>query len=71
MQGCSDTAKHVAGLLGNIEERHLGGKENKDASRTGYIQALEAIPEKNAVLLETFPHGVAFHHAGLLLATPH
>ena len=74
-QGCGSTAKHVAALLGNIEERKLGGKDadrSEETSRAKYIQELGGIPDKNPVLVETFPHGVAIHHGGLhLYRVPH
>ena len=66
-QGCGATAKHVAALLGNIEERSLGGKGAEgpeETSRAKYIQELDSIPDKNPVLVDTFPHGVAVHHGG-------
>jgi len=69
LQGCSDTARHVATLLGKLDERMLGSNQeslNSDKpGRDQYIQELNAIPDKHPVLVETFPHGVAFHHAGL------
>ena len=73
-QGCSITAKHVAALLGNIEERSLGGKDADnpgETSRANYIQELDAITDKNPVHVETFPHGVAIHHGGPSLCLVH
>lgn len=64
MQRCSECAKHVAAMLGSIEERFLGGDELGEICRADFAAELSAVPDKNADLAETFPSGVAFHHAG-------
>ena len=65
-QGCVETAKHVVAMLGNIQERSLGGgQEAGQTGRSKYMQELEAISDRHPALMETFPFGVAFHHAGL------
>ena len=45
----------------------MGGKDAdalEETSRAKYIQELDGIPDKNPVLVETFPRGVAIHHGG-------
>lgn len=69
-QGCVETAKHVVAMLGNIQERSLGGgQESGQAGRSEYMQELEAISDRHPALMETFPSGVAFHHAGFKMLT--
>ena len=63
----------MAALLGTIEERKLGGKDAdkpEETSRAKYIQELDGIPDKNPVLVETFPCGVAIHHGGVSASLP-
>ena len=69
-QGCVETAKDVVAMLGNIQERSLGGgQESGQAGRSEYMQELEAISDRHPALMETFPSGVAFHHAGFEMLT--
>ncbi|CAL8465203.1 g4738 [Coccomyxa elongata] len=62
---CSDVARHVADMLGSVEERFLGGDELGDISRSDYHAELLGLADKNADLAHTFQFGVAFHHADL------
>ena len=63
-QGCCQTAKHVAAMLGCLEERHLSSLQAESSSRAEYLQELETIPGKDPLLMGTFPQGVAFHNTG-------
>lgn len=63
-QKCSDVARHVADMLGSVEERFLGGDELGDISRSDFHAELLGLADKNADLVHTFQFGVAFHHAG-------
>ena len=63
-QGCCQTAKHVAAMLGRLEERHLGSLQAESSGRAEYLQELEAIPGKDPSLMDTFAQGVAFHNTG-------
>ncbi len=63
-QGCCQTAKHVAAMLGRLEERHLGSLPAESSGRAEYLQELEAIPGKDPSLMDTFAQGVAFHNTG-------
>ncbi|EIE23289.1 hypothetical protein COCSUDRAFT_42188 [Coccomyxa subellipsoidea C-169] len=62
---CSDVARHIAEMLGSIEERFLGGEELGDTCRADFHAELLGLSDKNADLAYTFQFGVAFHHADL------
>jgi hypothetical protein len=51
-------------MLGCIEERFLGPETLGETCRADFAAELAAVPDRNANLVETFPFGVAFHHAG-------
>ena len=60
----AQTAKHVAAMLGRLEERHLSSLQAESSGRAEFLQELEAIPGKDSSLMDTFPQGVAFHNTG-------